>query len=58
MLDFEQRERETGGVSGQKSLEIKERINNKLYPHAGVDAGIWTRTTLLRDEYFHHCANL
>ena len=40
MLDFEQRERETGGVSGQKSLEIKERINNKLYPHAGVDAGI------------------
>ena len=48
---------EKTGVPGQKPLGEKERTNNKLNPH-GVDAGIWTRATLVGGECSHHCATL
>ena len=46
MLVFEERGKTR--VLGEKPLEAKGRTNNKLNPHnSGVDAGIWTRATLV-----------
>ena len=47
-------------VPGEKPLWAKERTSNKLNPHTmyGIDAGIWTRATLVEGECSHHCATL
>ena len=44
--------KEEGGteVLGEKPLGAKEKTNNKLNPHYGVDARIRTRATLMGGE--------
>ena len=37
---------------------IRERTNNKLNPHNGVDIKIQTRATLVGGECSHHCDTL
>ena len=56
------------GEPGEKPLGARERTNNKGWwapdnkpgaqPTYAVDAGIWTRATLLGGECSHHCATL
>ena len=46
------------GLPGDKPLGEKERTNNKLDPNDSVDAGIWTRATLVGGECSHYCATL
>ena len=43
------------GVSGEKPLEAREN-QQQTQPTYGVDAGSWTRATLVRGERSHQCA--
>ena len=43
-------------VPGEKPLRTKERNQKQIQPTYGVEAGIWTRATLVRGERSHHCA--
>ena len=46
------------GVPGEKpSWQGREPTTNSTHIH-GVDAGIWTRATLVGGEWFHLCATL
>ena len=45
------------GVPGEKPLGARGRTNNKLNPH-DTDDGIWTRATLVRSQFSHHCSTL
>ena len=42
-------------VPGEKPLGARERANNKLNAHNGIDARIRTRATLVGGEFSHHC---
>ena len=42
-------------VTSEKPLRAKERTNNKLNPHNGIDTGIWTWATLVGGKRSHHC---
>ena len=45
-------------VPREKPLGAKERTNNKLNPHNGVDARIWTQAIMVGGECSHQCATL
>ena len=44
------------GVPGEKPLGRKGENQQQNQPAYGVDAGIWTRATLVGGESSHHCA--
>ena len=46
------------GAPGEKPLGARGENQQQTQPTHGVDAGIWTRATLVGDECFHHCATL
>ena len=47
---------EENGVSREKPLEATEKTNKKLNPLHDVDAGIWTRVTLVGGENSHQAS--
>ena len=46
------------GVPGEKTFRSKRENQQQTQPTYGVDAGIWTRATLVGGERSHHCATL